>query len=129
MPISITIRICALLLVSLAPSLRSQTPAPAVSFVQPVITGMWQAESTPPGTTWTAVLRVDGPRVVGAVSSCASNRAEIEIYDGSIDGNTLTYKCRSLDGDRTLTFTGTITDDDIAFTWTKQVQDGGRPYA
>ena len=61
------------------------------------------------------------------MSSCAS--ISVEIYDGTIDGNTITFKCKSLDGDRTISFRGVINRDEIAFTWTKQVRDGGVPVA
>ena len=58
------------------------------------------------------------------MSSCASNRAEIEIYDGEIRGDSITFRCDSLDGNRTMTFTGKLTGDQIAFEWTKQVHTG-----
>jgi alcohol dehydrogenase (cytochrome c) len=91
---------------------------------QTSVTGTWQAQTSPPGRTWTAVLRAYGGRVSGAVSSCASVGAS-EIYEGTIDGNTATFKCTSGDGDRTLTFTGTINSDEIDFTWNLGVRAGG----
>ena len=118
------VRICAVLLIVVTVSLWGQTPAPTVPSAQAGPTGTWRAESTPPGTTWTAVLRLDGSRVIGAVSSCASNNGAIEIYEGSIDGNTIRFKCKSLNGVRTMTFTGRINGDELAFTWEKQADDG-----
>src|SRR5687768_16668663 len=106
-------RIVAALVIALVASASSQTSTQVVNSPQGGLTGRWQAESTPPGTTWTAVLRVDGPRVVGAISSCG-----VEISEGTITGNRLTFKC-SL-GPRTTMFTGTISDDEIAFSWEMQ---------
>lgn len=111
-----------------ATSLSGQTQAPAVTVTQSGPAGMWQAESSPPGTMWTAALRVDGPRIIGAVSSCASPRGEFEIFQGHIDGNTITFKCRNLNGARTITFTGRINGDEIAFTWERVGPGGNNPF-
>ena len=100
------------------------TYAPA--FAQTGLTGSWQVESTPP---WTIELRVDGPRLAGTVSSCSSRASRIEIFEGSTNGNTFRFKCKSLDGDRTITVTGTIDGAGITLTWEKQVRSGGFPSA
>jgi hypothetical protein len=101
----------------------------APAYAQSGFTGTWQAESTPPGTTWTAVLRVDGTRLTGVVSSCSSNSAEIKIYEGRIDASTIMFKCDSLNGVRTMTFTGRVNGGEIAFSWVKLVRNGGTPSA
>lgn len=119
---------CSVLLIAVTASLWGAQPR-AATVAQPGLVGRWRAESTPPGTTWTAVLRVDGPRVIGAVSSCASGRGAFEIFEGRIDGDTITFKCRSGDGQRTIMFTGKVDRDEIVFAWEKQVQDGGNPAA
>lgn len=100
------------------------TCAPASA--QTGVTGTWQVESTPP---WTIELRVDGPRLTGTVSSCSSRASRIEIFEGSTNGNTFAFKCKSLDGDRTITVTGTIDRAGIMLTWEKQVRNGGFPGA
>ena len=87
-----------------------QSASQPMGLAQAGITGRWHAQSNPPGTTWTAVLREDGPRVVGAISSCGP-----EISDGTVNGNTLTFKCTI--GPRPTTFTGTISGDEIVFAW------------
>jgi alcohol dehydrogenase (cytochrome c) len=88
---------------------------------------MWRTESTPAGTAWTLVLDTDGSnRVIGAVSSCSSNRGEIEIFDGVIDRDTVAFKCLSLNRARTLSFTGQVDQDQIHFTWEK-TGPGGNP--
>ena len=87
--------------------------APGTAAAQGGLTGRWQAESTPPGTTWTAVLRADGPRVVGAISSCG-----LEISEGAVVGSVVTFKC-SLER-RTTVFRGTLRGDEIVFSWELQ---------
>lgn len=83
----------------------------ALTYAQGGPTGRWQAESTPRGTSWMAVLSANGPNVIGAVSSCASNQGR-EISDGTIDGDTITFKCSV--GARRITFTGRMSGDEIA---------------
>ena len=90
-------------------------------------TGTWRVESPTPGTTWTVALRADGPRLTGAVRTCLSLGGTQEIYEGKIDGNTISFKCKSGDRDRTLTLTGTVNGDEITFSWELQVRDGGNP--
>lgn len=100
-----------------------QQGAPVTS-AQAVLEGTWRVER--PGAMWTAVLRLDGARVIGAVSSCASNGA-VEISEGSVDRDTATFKCTSGDGDRTLAFTARIEGDVLVLSWTKEIRDGGFP--
>ncbi len=75
---------------------------------------------------WTLVLKADGVRLTGAVSNCSMS-GNIEIFDARIDGDAIAFKCRSEDGDRTLSFAGRAHSDSITFTWSLQVRDGGRP--
>lgn len=121
------IGIWAVLLSAVAVCLWVQSPTIAVTFVQTGAAGSWRVDGTAPGTSWTAVLRVDGPRLIGAVSTCSSNQGAFEISEGRVDGNTITFKCTSGDGQRTLTLTGEVASDEIAFTWEKQVREGGNP--
>ena len=46
-----------------------------------------------------------------------------------MNGNTFRFKCKSLDGDRTITVTGTIDGAGLTLTWEKQVRNGGFPGA
>jgi alcohol dehydrogenase (cytochrome c) len=113
------VRFWALLLL-LAPVLagsgsQSQTTA-ATTQSDPLLDGIWRAETSIP---WAVALRLDGSEVAGVVSSCASNVGEIEVFDGAVEGSTLTFKCQSLDGRRTVAFTGTIGNDEIGFRWEK----------
>lgn len=92
-------------------------------YAQTDVTGTWRAEGA--GTSWEVVLRVDGPRLTGMVSSCTS--IAVDIYDGHIDGNTITFTCKSPSRDRRIAFTGTISGDDISFTWKLQNPAGVVP--
>jgi len=69
-------------------------------------------------------LKTDGTSIVGAVSM-ADDRA-VEIFDGRIDGNTILFKAKSPNGDRTIVFTGRVEADTIAFTRDVQVREGNR---
>ena len=89
---------------------------------QPAITCTWRAEAVGAGP-WTVALTAEGPRLTGRVSACTS--LPVEIYEGSIDGDTISFKCKSPDGDRVVTLTGRIDGDEMIFTWGKQVRDGG----
>jgi hypothetical protein len=88
---------------------------------QSAFIGTWQVESTPP---WTVVIRADGSGVTGRVSQCTS-RVTTEIFEGHVDGNTVTFKCRSGDADRTVTLTGTLNGNEIVFVWDLKVKPGG----
>jgi hypothetical protein len=78
-------------------------------------------QSTPPGATWTVVLRVDGSKLIGAVSSCPAS--PVEIYDTTIEGDTITFKCKS--GLQVLTFSGILSGDHLRLAWETQ----GRAFA
>lgn len=85
------------------------------------LTGTWKTQGLP----WTATLKVDGTTVTGSVSDGVGFSAEI--YEGRIDANTVSFKARSADGDRTVTFVGTVRGDEIVFTREVQVRPGGDP--
>jgi alcohol dehydrogenase (cytochrome c) len=121
-----TTRTCVAFLIALAFPLSGQVLIPRTTFAQASITGRWRAESNPPGTVWTAVLRADGTRVIGAVSSCASNQGA-EISDGAISRDAITFQCRV--GRRHVTFTGTVKGDEIDFSWMMPVSVDDFPVA
>ena len=92
------------------------------AYAQPNVTGTWRADDVG-GGTWSADLRVDKGRLTGRVSSCTS--LPVEIYEGAVDGDSLRFKCKSLDGDRIVSLAGRISGDQITFTWQKEVRAGG----
>jgi len=81
------------------------------------VAGVWQTEIQP-NTFWTIELRVDGARLTGTV-------AEVAIVDGAIDGDAISFNVELPDGDRTVTFRGTVGGDEIAFTRDVQFRQGG----
>ena len=109
-------KVGALLFISAAVSLGGQTLPARQAPAQTGVTGTWQSESF---RGWTLVITGDRPQLTGAVSGCA-NSPNTEIFDGRVDGKTVTFKCRSADGDRLMTFVGTINGDVITFTWDLQ---------
>jgi hypothetical protein len=99
-------------------------------------TGIWKAQGVP-YAPWVLNLRVEGNTVVGVVRQAQVNQPNggksaltnpAPIYDGTIQGNTVLFKCDAPGGaDRTITFTGVIHDDVIDFTRVVQVRPGGDP--
>ena len=107
-----------LLIAAMPAILSSQT----ISLPPSGVSGIWQAD----GSDWRVALRTEGPeRLLGTVSSCASVRGALEIFDGTVNGNTITFRCRSGDGARTITLRGIIQGDHVTLTWDKQAQDVG----
>ncbi|MEX2272536.1 MAG: hypothetical protein WD690_13780 [Vicinamibacterales bacterium] len=107
--------LCALVMLIAAPApaaAQTATAGPA---------GTWKVVGPP----WTIAITTAGQTLTGTVSDGAGFSAEI--YDGKIEGNTVTFKARSADGDRTVTFTGTINGDEISFSRDVQVRQGGNP--
>ena len=115
-------KIGALLFVSAAASLVAQTPVRRATSGPAALTGTWQGDA-PAG--WTLVLQADDTTISGAVSSCSASPA-VEIANARVDANTITFTCTSLDGDRTLTFSGTYTANEITLTWDLRVREGGK---
>lgn len=100
---------------------------------QSPITGTWKAEDVafPP---WTFILSAEGPKLTGTVSQGGSSSGftttltgQTEIYDGAIDGQKLSFKCKSPDEVRTITFNGARAGDTITFDREVQVQAGASP--
>jgi hypothetical protein len=48
----------------------------------------------------------------------------IDISDERIDGNTITFQCRSPNGDNTITCAGTLRGSSITFAWKHEVRNG-----
>lgn len=85
-------------------------------YAQSGIDGTWRAE----GRSAIFIFTVDGSRVTGMAGSD-------RIYDGQLDGNAITIKWKSADGDRINTATGRVNADEIVFSREVQVRDGGNP--
>ena len=63
---------------------------------QPVPTGTWSVE----GVGWSVFLKVEGEKLTGLVSHCATVFPSLtEIFDSRIAGDAITFKCTSPDRD------------------------------
>jgi hypothetical protein len=98
------------------------------------VTGVWTADNVgfPP---WTLALKAEGGKLDGTVMQGAKDSSgssttltmPVEIYDGEINGTTITFKCQDPGHNRTITFTGTVNGDEIVFTRKVVVKPGGYP--
>lgn len=73
--------------------------------------------------SWEVFLKQDGASLTGAIGYCASPADGTEIYDGKVEGNTITFKCQRANSGGSIEFTGAIAADEIVFTW--QLTGGG----
>jgi hypothetical protein len=117
------------------PQAEQPRPVPLVVRRNPAA-GTWKAEdvSYPP---WTVTLAVDERKVTGTVSQGSTNlmrgrrtdlTGPVEIYDGFIERDIISFKCNSPDGgDRTILFTGKLDGDEILFTREVKLRPGGNP--
>lgn len=88
------------------------------------ITGRWQTMGVPNGP-WVIDLQVNGSKVTGTVRQGGATGEPVPIYFGSLEGNTVAFKVTSPDGDRIITFKGTITRAEIGFARAVEVRPGG----
>jgi hypothetical protein len=88
------------------------------------IAGRWQTTGVPNGP-WVIDLQVNGSKVTGSVRQGGANGEPVPIYFGTIEGNTVSFKANSPDGDRIVTFTGKITRIEIGFSRQVEVRSGG----
>jgi len=84
---------------------------------------------------WTFRLTMSSKTVTGTVMQGATDpsgwrtalTAPTVIYDGTIDGNMISFKCQSPGGDRIITFAGVVDGDEIHFIRDVRVSPGGDP--
>ena len=98
---------------------RAQTPQAG----DPMVDGVWQAD-LPIGGLWTVTLKLNGGQLIGSISQ--GSQDPTEIYDGKVEGNTVVFKFKGGSG-RTITFTGRVSADQIAFTRDVHVPEGASP--
>jgi len=91
---------------------------------QSEIAGRWQAMAAANGP-WVIELEVKGASVTGNVRQGGATSEPVPIYFGSIEGNKVRFKANSPDGDRIVTFTGTITRAEIGFARAVEIRPGG----
>jgi hypothetical protein len=91
--------------------------------VQADISGRWQTTTVANGP-WIIELQVNGNKVAGSIRQGADG-TPVPIYFGSVEGNAITFKVTSPDGDRIITFNGKITRTEIGFGRQVEVRPGG----
>src|SRR5579872_7480056 len=77
------------------------------------VTGTWVNPDAPFGP-WTVKLKQTGSKISGTMQQVGGLPGPSDIFDGTIEGSALTFKCNSPDGAREITFTGTISGDEIS---------------
>jgi hypothetical protein len=90
------------------------------SLVQSGPGGRWRADGLP----WTMEFEVVGNRLTGTVDQDGDGVDPAAIFEGDFKGSTLRFKADSGGSDRTITFTGVLSGDEIVFTRTVQVREG-----
>ena len=107
-----------LCLVALFAQVRAQSDA----------SGRWRID--PPSADGQQVFfdfLIDGAEVTGTVGQTVLDVPldGVAVYDGRIEANVISFKVRSRDGHRIITFTGSVQGDQIAFTREVEVRPGG----
>lgn len=86
--------------------------------------GRWQTDFAG-GQDLVAELVSSGGGLTGSIKNVAPGQsAAVAIYDGRIDGRTVSFKAKSPTGDRVVTITGTIDRDVISFVREVEVPPG-----
>jgi pimeloyl-ACP methyl ester carboxylesterase len=80
--------------------------------VQTPFAGEWKA-ALPAGAV--VDLKTNGITLTGTIRPKTAGPEPIVIFDGRVNGNTVTFKFKSPDGQRTITLIGTLTGDQIMF--------------
>ena len=88
------------------------------------IAGKWQTAGVPNGP-WLIELQTSGSKVTGTIREGGTDGMPIPIYFGSIEGNAVTFRANSPDGDRIITFSGKITRVEIGFVRLVEIRPGG----
>ena len=88
-------------------------------------TGSWGALYPVVDSAVRFELRADGGTLTGTY--IARGTQAFDIYDGSITGDTISFKIKSPDGERTVSFVGKLSGDEIVFQRDVEIRPGGRP--
>lgn len=87
-------------------------------------TGTWLATDVP-YAPWTVQLKQDGGKLTGSMEQNGGLRGQVEIYEGKIDGAAISFKAKSPDGARAITFTGTVKGDEIVLNRSTEILANG----
>ena len=86
--------------------------------------GMWEVDFPGLGQPFAVQLFVQGAQVTGTLRAGTQT---LQIYEGAVNGNTITFKLNSPDGQREIALTGVLNGDEIAFTREVRVRQDGAP--
>jgi hypothetical protein len=90
--------------------------APAINAV-PAATGpsgRWQTTGLP-STPWTFEFTVSGTSLTGTAQQTTAPTGAVSIAGGKVNGTTISFKVLSPDAERTISFTGRVTGNEISF--------------
>jgi ribonuclease BN (tRNA processing enzyme) len=116
------------------PRLTLLLAIPVTIWAQDGVTGTWKANDVG-FAPWTFTLNADGTKLTGTVrqgdidgSNTTQLTGSTPIYDGTVEGKKLSFKCESPGGgDKTITFTGVMDGDTITFDRAVQLHPGANP--
>lgn len=89
-------------------------------------TGTWLATDVP-FAPWTVQLKQDGAKLTGTMEQNGGLRGRVEIYEGKIDGPAVSFKAKSPDGARAITFTGMVKGDEMVLNRSTEILTDGSP--
>ena len=90
--------------------------------------GKWKVDYPTEPRSFTVALTLSGGQLTGSVVVGAGADAQnVAISEGRLNGNTIVFKVNSPGGNRTLTFTGTISGDRMTVTREVTIGPGGTP--
>lgn len=90
---------------------------------QQSIAGSWKVPGSGEETLWELALIEDPAGLLGAASACLTF-GPVEISNVERQGNTISFQCGDERGLRTVSFTGVVRDEEIEFSWTKEITEG-----
>jgi pimeloyl-ACP methyl ester carboxylesterase len=95
------------------------------------LAGRWRAVLPGPQATVQFDLRVVNRTLVGTITPSARQggppASAVQILDGRVDGQALTFRAKSPEGGRTITFVATLNGDELTFTREVEVAPGADP--
>jgi pimeloyl-ACP methyl ester carboxylesterase len=95
------------------------------------LAGQWRAVLPGPQATVQFDLRAVNGAVVGTITPNVRPGSgpvnAVQVIDGRVDGAVLTFKAKSPEGDRTVTFVATLYGDELTFTRDIEVAPNGDP--
>ncbi len=106
-----------------APRKLEATTSLGAESAQSGVAGKWYAPASMGPRLTTMEFKVDGTKLTGTVSRYTDS---VRIYDGTISGNTISFRYKSPDSFRTISLVGKVGAAEIAFTRTVTVDTAGR---